>query len=117
MYARNGGVFDKGRRMQGYSTGGVAKGPASGYPAELHGTEAVVPLPNGKSIPVEMNRGTGGSIQSNVTVNIASDGTSKTESSGDFDAEGLSKGVAAAVKEELQRQKRSGGILSPYGVA
>jgi hypothetical protein len=26
----------------------------SGYAAMLHGTEAVVPLPDGKSIPVEM---------------------------------------------------------------
>lgn len=117
MYARNGGVFSQGRRMQGYSTGGIARGPASGYPAELHGTEAVVPLPNGKSIPVEMNKATGGNIQSNVTVNIANDGTAKTETQGDTDFEALSKGIAAAVQEELHRQKRSGGILSPYGTA
>lgn len=35
-------------------TGGVATGPRSGYSAMLHGTEAVVPLPDGKTIPVEM---------------------------------------------------------------
>lgn len=35
-------------------TGGVATGPRSGYAAMLHGTEAVVPLPDGKTIPVEM---------------------------------------------------------------
>ncbi len=34
--------------------GGTLSGPLSGYQAMLHGTEAVVPLPNGKSIPVEM---------------------------------------------------------------
>lgn len=38
----------------GYRTGGIAVGPQSGYQATLHGTEAVVPLPDGKSIPVEM---------------------------------------------------------------
>jgi len=32
--------------------GGIASGPESGYPALLHGQEAVVPLPDGKSIPV-----------------------------------------------------------------
>lgn len=37
----------------GYAFGGVASGPKSGYTATLHGTEAVVPLPNGRSIPVE----------------------------------------------------------------
>jgi hypothetical protein len=34
--------------------GGILAGPSSGYTATLHGTEAVVPLPNGKTIPVEM---------------------------------------------------------------
>lgn len=38
----------------GYQFGGVASGPASGYSATLHGTEAIVPLPNGRSIPVEV---------------------------------------------------------------
>ena len=38
--------------------GGVARGPKSGYPATLHGTEAVVPLPDGKSIPVKVQDST-----------------------------------------------------------
>jgi hypothetical protein len=38
----------------GYKFGGVASGPTSGYTATLHGTEAIVPLPDGKTIPVEM---------------------------------------------------------------
>ena len=42
--------------------GGIASGPRSGYHAILHGTEAVVPLPDGKNIPVAlsmpMNMGT-----------------------------------------------------------
>jgi muramidase (phage lysozyme) len=40
--------------LQGYRFGGIAQGPDSGYMVELHGTEAVVPLPDGQSIPVEM---------------------------------------------------------------
>lgn len=38
-----------------YDEGGVAQGPKSGYPAMLHGTEAVVPLPDGRNIPVNMD--------------------------------------------------------------
>jgi ribosomal protein S8E len=38
----------------GYRDGGIASGPTSGYTTTLHGTEAIVPLPNGKTIPVEM---------------------------------------------------------------
>jgi hypothetical protein len=34
--------------------GGILSGPKSGYQAMLHGTEAVVPLPNGRNIPVEV---------------------------------------------------------------
>lgn len=35
-----------------FANGGIARGPRTGFPALLHGTEAVVPLPDGKSIPV-----------------------------------------------------------------
>ena len=38
----------------GYQTGGIATGPKSGYSATLHGTEAVIPLPDGKTVPVVM---------------------------------------------------------------
>ena len=34
--------------------GGIISGPDDGFPAELHGTEAVVPLPDGRSIPVSL---------------------------------------------------------------
>lgn len=36
----------------GAATGEIFTGPVSGYTAELHGTEAVVPLPDGRTIPV-----------------------------------------------------------------
>jgi len=36
------------------ANGGVFAGPRSGYNAVLHGTEAIVPLPDGRKIPVEM---------------------------------------------------------------
>jgi hypothetical protein len=29
-------------------------GPLNGYRATLHGTEAVIPMPNGKSVPVDI---------------------------------------------------------------
>jgi len=34
--------------------GGILSGPKSGYSAQLHGDEAVIPLSGGRSIPVEM---------------------------------------------------------------
>lgn len=41
-----------------YAEGGVAQGPVSGYSATLHGTEAVVPLPDNRSIPVNLDSST-----------------------------------------------------------
>jgi len=38
-----------------FKNGGISAGPKSGYRAMLHGTEAVVPLPGSRSIPVEFN--------------------------------------------------------------
>ena len=41
--------------MPTFADGGVASGSASGFAATLHGTEAVVPLPNNRSIPVSLD--------------------------------------------------------------
>jgi hypothetical protein len=45
-----------------FNGGGIADGPRSGYPAMLHGREAVVPLADGRSIPVSMRGGAGGGM-------------------------------------------------------
>ena len=78
--------------------------------------EAIVPLPDGRSIPVVMKGGGGGNA--NVTVNIAADGqaTSSITQNGGQGAADLAKGISAAVQEELHKQQRPGGILSPFGV-
>ena len=41
---RYGGVMSNGKKAPGYAVGGIASGPQSGYPAVLHGTEAIVPF-------------------------------------------------------------------------
>ena len=114
--ARDGGILTPKKKTQGYATGGVARGSTSGYPATLHGTEAVVPLPNGRAIPVEMKGG--GATNNNIVVNVSSDGASqKKEGSTGPDMDKLGGAIAVAVQAELQNQKRSGGILNPYGAA
>ena len=106
--ARYGGV------MKDYSAGGIARGRNAGYPAMLHGTEAVVPLPNGNSIPVEMSGSGGGVNNVSVSVNMG-EGTTNVETEGE--GQNLGRAIASAVQEELQKQKRPGGILSPLGAA
>jgi len=46
--------------------GGILSGPTSGYRAILHGAEAVVPLPDGKNIPVNLGSGGGGEGMDNL---------------------------------------------------
>ena len=98
--------------------GGVLKGPNAGYPVTMHGTEAVVPLPNGKSIPVDMKgAGQNNNVVVNVSVDSQGNAQTSTQSQSSADAGNLGSAIARAVQQELQNQKRSGGILNPYGVA
>jgi len=50
--------------------GGVMTGPMGGYPVELHGTEAVVPLPDGRSIPVTIEGNVGGGGDATFNINV-----------------------------------------------
>ena len=121
LFGRTGGVFSEGTKMSGYSEGGIASGRQAGYPVTLHGTEAVVPLPNGRSIPVEMSGSGGGGMQeNNVSVNVVMNNDGNTQSDSKQDNQEIArfgKNIASAVQEEIKKQKRSGGMLSPYGVA
>jgi len=105
----NGGIKPK-----GYRSGGVVTEPTY-LVGEGKYNEAVVPLPDGRSIPVVMKGGGGGTA--NVVVNVSSDGetTSNMSANGGEQAAQLGRAISAAVQEELHKQQRNGGILSPYG--
>jgi len=105
---RYGGVLDQ------YSMGGIAQGSQAGHLAMLHGTEAVVPLPNGRSIPVELSGGGSQTNNVSVNVNIENSGQANTEMQGN-NANEFAKSIANVVQREIQNQKRPGGLLSPYG--
>jgi tape measure domain-containing protein len=96
-----------GTMLSGFATGGISAGPTSGYPVMLHGTEAVIPLPNGRAVPVEM-KGSGGT---SVVVNVNMSTGESSVSSNERDGQLLGKALSEAVQAELIRQKRPGGIL------
>jgi len=56
---RSGGTSQKAPAVspqsEGKADGGISRGPVSGYSEILHGTEAVVPLPDNRSIPVSLD--------------------------------------------------------------
>ena len=109
--ARYGGVMSASGKS--YATGGIAHGPQSGYMATLHGTEAVVPLGNDRSIPVEMRGGMGGNVV-NVTVNM-SGGQANTTTTGDGQMQGLGRAIGGLVQQHLQQEMRPGGLLNQQG--
>ena len=98
-----------------YQDGGVASGPTSGYQATLHGTEAVVPLGNDRSIPVKMKGGAGSVTNTNVTVNVSGDGQTETDISGNSRGAAMGQLIANAIDERLQDEQRPGGMLNPGG--
>ena len=104
-----GAIIDAGLDMIGYADGGIATGPESGYPVMLHGTEAVVPLPDGRSIPVEMKGGQGmggGGNTYNITINPSgmTDRTDKRE---------FARKMSNAIQQEIARA--SGGSTMRSG--
>ena len=56
-------------QMPSAATGGILSGPMGGYQAMLHGTEAVVPLSDGKTIPFQ-NKSNSGSTEQTVLLNM-----------------------------------------------
>jgi len=92
---------------QEFREGGIARGPMSGYTAMLHGTEAVVPLGGGRSIPVEM-KGGGSNI---FNINIDASGIIATS---DRDKERFANELSEILMRKLNREfgGRMGG--SPF---
>ena len=97
-----------------YRGGGVAQGPESGYLAELHGREAVVPLGNDRSIPVEMRGGGGGGNTVNVSISMNGQGQGSSQVSGDG-MQGLGRSIGNMVQQHLQQEMRPGGLLNQQG--
>jgi phage-related minor tail protein len=97
--------------MDEFAKGGIVTRPTNALIGEGGMNEAVVPLPNGKAIPVDMKGASGGgNVTSNVTVNVSNEG-----SSSDSDPNGpakLGKAIDTAVRKVIMDERRSGGLLS-----
>jgi len=104
--ARYGGTFGK----KGYASGGIADGPASGYNVLMHGREAIVPLPNGDKIPVQLTGKGQGPVNSVINVTVNNEGDTETSAE---ESTALGEAIQMAVTREISEQQRPGGLLSP----
>jgi hypothetical protein len=111
MPMANGGLMDRARGIQG-----IVNKPTY-LVGEGKYNEAVVPLPNGREIPVQLQGSSSNSNSVNVVVNMSGNGSQASTETQGQDMDQLGRAVAAAVQRELINQKRPGGILSKYGAA
>ena len=84
-----------------FANGGIARGPRSGFPALLHGTEAVVPLPDGKTIPV---RNDGNTEMVNAIKDLKNSMNNRTSGISD-------QSVVAVLQDILKAQRDQGDTL------
>lgn len=113
FFFASGGIAKGGFRA--FASGGLVKEPTLGLVGEGKYNEAVVPLPDGRSIPV--TGGVGGDNNITVNVSIDNDGNAKSETQSGAEgdkARQLGYMVSQAVQAELVEQKRPGGLLSQY---
>jgi hypothetical protein len=101
--------------IPGFATGGVVSSPTVALVGEGIHNEAIVPLPNGRSIPVDLqgageSSGKGGDINNAISVTIQNSGQAKETSRGDSLA--IVNLVRNLVTEGLVNEKRPGGLLA-----
>ena len=91
--------------LKKYARGGITSGPVLSLAGEA-GPEAIVPLPDGRTIPVKIKGGMGGG---NIVVNV--DATGSSVQGDEQQGKALGAVIGAAVQAELIKQKRPGGLL------
>lgn len=101
----------------GKAMGGISEGPSSGYMEKLHGAEAVIPLDNNRSVPVNVNlsgmgqslaeamQGTSASAITAMSPVMATGGTAAAGSSNIDDMMQQHLSVLQEIKETLSASK------------
>jgi hypothetical protein len=103
----NGGIAPGG--FKAFANGGMVTGPTMGLVGEGRFNEAIVPLPDGKSIPVDLGDGAGNQIMTNITVNV---NNGQMQNSGGNSPSELARKLDGAVKQVLINELRPGGVLA-----
>ena len=95
-------------KLRRYAAGGIATGPQLAMYGEGSRPEAYVPLPDGRSIPVRMQGGSDRGV--NVVVNVDTSGT--RAQGNDQQATRFGEQIGAAVRAQIIKEKRPGGLLA-----
>ena len=104
------GTFGPNSGFPQYANGGIVTKPTTALIGEGGMNEAVVPLPNGRSIPVDFGKNAGGGVTTNITVNVDQGGNTSTQTDGE-QANKLATAIDGAVKRVIMDERRVGGLL------
>jgi uncharacterized protein YcbK (DUF882 family) len=92
----------------GMAKGGIASGPKSGYNMLLHGTEAVVPLPDGRSIPISMDSPSNNAADNTELLQVMREVKASIES---MTNRADNQRVVAVIEDSIRTQRSSNSIL------
>ena len=107
----NGGIASGG--FTAFANGGMVTGPTLGLVGEGRYNEAIIPLPDGKSVPVQLSGGAGGNaapINTNIVVNVKN-GQAESQTSGSQGNQ-LARELEGAVRQVILKESRPGGLIS-----
>jgi tape measure domain-containing protein len=97
-----------------FADGGMVTGPTLGLVGEGRYNEAIIPLPDGKSVPVQLAGGTEGAtapINTNIVVNVKN-GQADNQVTGNQGNQ-LGREIEGAVRQVILKESRPGGLI--YG--
>jgi tape measure domain-containing protein len=96
-----------------FANGGMVTGPTLGLVGEGRYNEAIIPLPDGKSVPVQLSGGAGGNaapINTSIVVNVKN-GQAESQMSGNQGNQ-LARELEGAVRQVILKESRPGGLIS-----
>jgi phage-related minor tail protein len=107
----NGGIALGG--FTAFANGGMVTGPTMGLVGEGRYNEAIIPLPDGKSVPVQLAGGAGGNaapVNTSIVVNVKN-GQADSQMSGNQGNQ-LARELEGAVRQVILKESRPGGLIS-----
>lgn len=94
--------------FQAFAAGGIASKPTIGLIGEGAMNEAVVPLPDGRSIPVALQGGVGNNFNININVKPDKGNMQEAKQYGNI----IARTVKTEVEKIITNNKRPGGLLN-----
>lgn len=101
--------------LKAYSRGGIANSPQLAMFGEGSRPEAYVPLPDGRTIPVTMQGGGGGGVNTTINVSVNNEGGSSGEND-QMLATTIANVIDKKIGERLSQAVSNGGMLNPKGM-